>query len=187
MAICATSCAPDLPASYTGGCGIETRSGGIKRLWFVKCDAPDWDYAEQNDWTTEQGNGNVVGSGLLMAQKSKGSFTKKRIASCFPEGVVGAEKQITFMDYNTDTVSTTAPYCLAYTFWNTILSQSSNYKFMYETCDGHIYGPIENFILEVDEVIEDNNTGSTYFDGTITWNDIDMACPVYIAGGVNPV
>lgn len=188
MAICSSTCAPDLPVSYTGGCGIQTRPGGIKRLWFVKCD-PNvvWDLTEQGDWATEQTNGNVVGSGLLMGQKPKGSFTKKRIASCMPEGIVGAEKQITFQDYNTDTVTSPGPGCLAYTFWNLILNRASDYRLIYETCDGYLYGPISDFIIEIDEVIEDNNTGSTYFDGTITWNDVDMACPAYLAGGVNPV
>ena len=186
MAICAASCAPNLPTSYTGGCGIQTRPGGIKRLWFVKCDYEFTNIESDTEWTTAQGAGDVVGSGLIMGQKAKGSFTKKRIASCFPEGIVGAEKQITFMDYNTDTVTSPGPGCLAYTFWNTILNQSSNYQLVYETCDGYIYGPIENFILEIDEVIEDNNTGSTYFDGTITWNDVDMACAKYIDGGITP-
>ena len=120
MAICSSSCAPTLPVSYTGGCGIVSRPGGIKRLWFVKCDAADWDYSDDTEWNTAQTTLEVVGSGLLMGQKAKGSFTKKRIASCMPEGIVGAEKQITFQDYNTDTVTPSGQKCKAYEFWNTI-------------------------------------------------------------------
>jgi len=186
MAICSSSCNAPLPDSYTGGCGIQSRPGGIKRIWFVKCDYTFTDIGSDAEWTAAQDAGDVVGSGLLMGQKAKGSFTKKRIASCFPEGIVGAEKSITFMDYNTDTVTATPGGCLAYEFWNTILSKSSDYRMAYETCDGYVYGVIDNFILEVDEVIEDNNTGSTYFDGTLLWNDIEMACPTYIAGGITP-
>ena len=78
MAICNTTCAPDLPSSYSGGCGIQTRPGGIKRLWFVKCDYDFTNIALDSEWTTAQGAGDVVGSGLLMGQKAKGSFTKKR-------------------------------------------------------------------------------------------------------------
>lgn len=184
MAICASSCAPSLPASYSGGCGIQTRPGGIKRIWFVKCDYTFTNIGSDAEWTTAQGSGDAVGSGLLMGQKGKGSFTKKRIASCFPEGIVGSEKSITFQDYNTDLGSGCATS--AYNFWNTILLESSNYKVVYETCDGYVYGEINDFILEVDEVIEDNNTGSTYFDGTISWNNIEMLCPVHIAGGITP-
>tara|TARA_R110000868_G_scaffold132409_2_gene343450 strand:+ start:3251 stop:3805 length:555 start_codon:yes stop_codon:yes gene_type:complete len=183
MAICASSCAQGLPDSYTGGCGIISRPGGIKRLWFIKCDFTG-PLATDANWTTAQTAGDVVGSGLVMGQKAKGSFTKKRIASCMPEGITGAEKQVTFQDYNTDTV--TPGGNLAYEFWNTILNESTNFRFAYETCDGHVYGPIDSFVLEIDEVIEDNNTGSTYFDGTVLWNDILMSEPTYIAGGITP-
>lgn len=188
MAICGSTCGGTVtvPESYTGGCGIQTRPGGIKRLWFAKCNANPWDYSLDADWTDAQQNGQVVGTGLLMGQKAKGSFTKKRIASCTPEGIVGAEKSITFQDYNSDTVSTTPPFCKAYEFYNTLLNNAGNYLFFYETCDGHVYGPITDFVIEVDEVIEDNNTGSTYFDGTVMWNDIDMACPVIVSGGITP-
>lgn len=185
MAICSSTCAPSLPASYSGGCGINGRPGGIKRIWFVRCDYTFNDITDDAEWTTAQTPDpvtniiNAVGSGLLMGQKGKGSFTKKRIASCFPEGIVGSEKSITFQDYNTDASSG----CIAHTFWNTILDQSDNYKCVYETCDGYVYGPINDFILEIDEVIEDNNTGSTYFDGTISWNSISMLCPAQVNGG----
>ena len=190
MAICGPTCAGTnpLPASYTGGCGITTRPGGIKRIWFATCDQlVEWDLGSQSAWNDAQQAGNVVGSGLLMGQKGKGSFTKKRISSCSPEGIIGGEKSITFMDYNTDTVTSPGPGCLAYDFWNQILTHSGDYRLIYETCDGYIYGYIDNFTIEIDEVIEDNNTGSTYFDGTISWNDIEMVCPKHIAGGVTPI
>lgn len=184
MAICASTCAPELPVSYTGGCGINTRNGGIKRLWFVKCDYEFTDIASDSEWTSAQTHTptpNAVGSGLIMGQKGKGSFTKKRIASCMPESVVGSEKSITFQDYTTDPGGdcTTSSYA----FWNQILTDSANYKMCYETCDGYVYGPINDFTIEIDEVIEDNNTGSTYLDGTVMWNNIDMLCPKLVSGG----
>lgn len=178
MAICNSTCAPAVPQSYTGGCGIISRPGGIKRIWIIKCDYFFTDLSDSSEWFSAVQAGNVVGSGLILGQKSKGTFTKKRIASCQPEGVVGAEKQITFQDYNTDTVNTGG--CLAYDFWNTVLTAPSNYKLAYETCDGHVYGVINDFQVEIDEVIEDNNTGSIYFDGTILWNDVEMLCPVSV-------
>ena len=183
MAICGATCSAPLPSSYSGGCGITTRPGGIKRLWFMLCSSTGWTYTEPTAWETAQTDGDVIDTGLIMGQKAKGSFTKKRISSCSPEGIVGAEKQITFMDYNTDTVTGTPGGCLAYEFWNTILTSASNYRMFYETCDGYVYGPINDFIIEIDEVIEDNNTGSTYFDGTVLWNDVEMACATYVTGG----
>lgn len=179
MAICGSTCAAlsPLPTSYSGGCGIESRPGGIKRLWFVKCDYVFADITSDAEWTTAQNNGDAVGSGLIMGQKPKGSFTKKRIASCFPEGIIGGEKTLTFQDYNSDINAG----CGAHDFWNTILTGSSNFKVAYETCDGHVYGLINDFILEIDEVIEDNSTGSSYFDGTVMWNDLEMLCPQLVA------
>lgn len=190
MAICGSTCATlsPLPDSYSGGCGVTTRPGGIKRIWFVKCNYTFTDIASDAEWTTAQTNGDAVGSGLLMGQKPKGSFTKKRIASCFPEGIVGSEKTLTFQDYNADPNGG----CAVHDFWNTILLNSGNYKVVYETCDGHVYGAINDFILEIDEVIEDNSTGSTYLDGTISWNNLEMLCPQLVAStgggtGVTPI
>lgn len=178
MAICNSTCAPAVPVSYTGGCGIQSRPGGIKRVWVIKCDYEFADIGDAAEWAAAVAAGDAVGSGLILGQKAKGSFTKKRIASCQPEGVVGAEKQITFQDYNhADTI---AGNCKVYDFWNTLLTTPSNYKLAYETCDGYVYGVINDFQLEIDEVIEDNNTGSTYFDGTILWNDVEMICPVAV-------
>lgn len=185
MAICNSTCAPDLPVNYTAGCGIKSRPGGIKRFWFFKCDFDFTVPTDRDEWEAGVLAGNIVSSGLILGQKAKGSFTKKRIASCQPEGVVGAEKQITFQDYNTDTVTTPAPGCLLYDFWNLILTKPSDYKFGYETCDGLFYGMVTDFQVEIDEVIEDNNTGSIYLDGTILWNDIEMICPIQVVGGLD--
>lgn len=179
MAICPTACAPTLPSSYSGGCGIISRPGGIRKFAFIKCDYTFTDISDPAEWTTAIANGDVIGSGLVLAQKPKGSFTKKRIASCEPEAVVGAEKSITFQDYNTDTV--TGPGgVLHYDFWNTILQQPQNFLFAYYTCDQYLTGPVTDFQLEIDEVIEDNDTGNTYFDGTITWNDVLMNVPTQV-------
>jgi len=178
MAICNSTCAPDLPELYTGGCGIISRPGGIKKIVFIKCDAV-WDFTQRAAWEAAVTAGDAVFSGLILGQKPKGSFTKKRVASCQPEGVVGGEKTLTFQDYNTDT-ATPGGGCLAYDFWNTIQTASSNYKMGYYSCDGYFYGPINDFTIEIDEVIEDNNTGSTYFDGTLAWNSITMICPVAV-------
>ena len=176
MAICNSTCAPDLPVAYAGGCGIVTRPGGIQKLAFVKCDYTFTDITSRAEWQAAITAGDVVLSGLILGQKPKGSFTKKRIASCQPEGVVGAEKTLTFQDYNTDTI-TPGGGCKAYEFWNTILAEPSSYQFAYWTCDGYLYGLISDFQIEIDEVIEDNSTGSIYFDGTISWNSVQMLCP----------
>ena len=180
FAICPTTCAPDLPATYSGGCGVVSRPGGIRKFAFIRCDYTFTDITDPLEWEAAISEGDVIGSGLVLAQKPKGSFTKKRIASCEPEAVVGAEKSITFQDYNTDTITAGGAGVLHYDFWNTILQQPGNYLFAYYTCDQFLTGPVTDFQIEIDEVIEDNDTGNTYFDGTITWNDVLMNVPTKV-------
>jgi hypothetical protein len=180
MAICPSACAPSLPTNYSGGCGIVTRPGGIKKFVMIKCDYEFTDITDLEEWAAAVTSGDVVASGLVLAQKPKGSFTKKRITSCEPEAVVGGEKTITFQDYNTDTVTEGGAGILHYDFWNTIISQTQNYRFGFITCDGYFYGPIDNLQIEIDEVIEDNDNGNTFFDGTISWNSVVMNAPVKV-------
>jgi len=89
--------------------------------------------------------------------------------------LVGKENQVTFQDYNSDPES-----CLDITFWNTIVNASSSYQFGYYTCDGYFYGLVTEFSIEVDQVIEDNSTGNIFFDGTISWLDLNMLCGVAV-------
>ena len=175
MALCPAACAPALPLSVSQGCGITTRSGGISKLAFVKCDYTFDDISDRTEWEAAIASNDVVLTGLLLAQKPKGSFTKKRISSCAPEQLVGKENQITFQDYNSDPTD-----CLDITFWNTIVNASSSYQVGYYTCDGYFYGLVSEFSIEVDQVIEDNSTGNIFFDGTISWLDLNMLCGVQV-------
>lgn len=175
MALCTSACAPALPVSYSQGCGVTTRNGGISKLAFIKCDYTFIDIESREEWIAAIASEDVVLTGLILGQKPKGSFTKKRFSSCGPEGVIGGEKSITFQDYNSDPDT-----CADVTFWNTIQAGATNYQFGYYTCDGYFYGPIASFQIEIDQVIEDNNTGSIFFDGTITWNSVTMPCGVAV-------
>ena len=180
MAICPDACTIDLPDVYADGCGVVTRNGGISRIVFVKCNYTFVDVTDTAEWSTAIGTGDIVVSGYLLGQKPKGSFTKKRVVSCDPEAVVGAEHTITFQDYNTDTITVGGHGVLQYTFWNTILSDTTKYKLMFITCEDYVYGSIASFQLEIDEVIEDSSTGSSYFDGTLSWNETLMEVPTYV-------
>ena len=171
MALCPSSCAPSLPTSYSGGCGVVTRNGGISKIAFIKCDYTFTDIGDRAEWIAAIASGDVVLTGLLLGQKPKGSFTKKRISSCGPEAVVGGEKTVTFQDYNSDALA-----CVDVEFWNTIQANATNYQMAYYTSDGYVYGPIPSFQIEVDQVVEDNSTGSIYFDGTLSWTSTLMEC-----------
>lgn len=176
MPICDSGCANALPYAYSNGCGVVTKPGGINRIAFLQCDFEFTDITDQAEWDAAIAAGDAVVSGILLGSKPKGSFTKKRVNSCSPERVVGGEKTVTFQDYNDGTVHD-ADDCAEYEFWNTILLNPATYRAILFTCDGYAYGPIDDFVLEVDEVIDETDTGNRYFDGSIMWNQIDMICP----------
>jgi hypothetical protein len=175
MALCTSACAPALPPAPSLGCGVATRNGGLSKLAFIKCDYTFDDVGDRDEWIAAIASGDVVLTGLILGQKAKGTFTKKRVSSCSPESIVGGEKSVTFQDYNGDPDD-----CTDITFYNQIQLNAPLYQFGYYTCDGYFYGPITSFTMEVDQVIEDNNTGSIYFDGTVSWNAVTMPCGVAV-------
>ena len=175
MPICDSSCNVPLPLPYSNACGVVTKPGGINRIAFLQCDV-EFDITSQSAWDTAIAAGEAVVSGLLLGSKPKGTFTKKRVNSCSPERVIGGEKTVVFQDYNEDTVHD-ADDCGEYEFWNTIQRNPAAYRVILITCDNYMYGPIDDFTIEVDEIIDETDTGNRYFDGTIMWNQIDMYCP----------
>ncbi len=177
MAICDSGCTVALPLPYSNACGVVTKPGGINRIAFLQCDFEFTDITDQAEWDAAIAAGDAVVSGLLLGSKPKGTFTKKRVNSCSPERVIGGEKTVVFMDYNDGTVHD-ADDCAEYKFWNTILDNPAAYRALLFTCDGYLYGPIDDFTLEVDEIIDETNTGNRFFDGSILWNQLDMICPV---------
>jgi hypothetical protein len=174
MAICDSGCTEALPFPYSNACGVVTRPGGINRIAFLQCDFEFTDITDQAEWDAAIAAGEAVVSGLLLGAKPKGSFTKKRVNSCSPERVTGGEKTVTFQDFNTSMVHGD---CSIYDFYNTFLENPAAYRLVYFTCDGYAYGPIDDFTLEVDDPIDDTNTGNAYFDGSLLWNSLLMDCP----------
>jgi len=174
MAICDSGCTVALPFPYSNACGVDPLPGGINRIAFLQCDFEFTDITEQSEWDAAIAAGDVVVSGELIGSKPKGTFTKKRVSSCSPERVTGGEKTVVFQDYNRSGVHGD---CSKFTFWNTILGNPKAFRAVLFTCDGYAYGPIDDFTLEADEVIEETNTGNRYVDGSIMWNQLDMICP----------
>ena len=174
--LCDSACNVALPYPYSNACGVVTKPGGINRIVFMQCDFDFTDITSDGEWNAAIAAGEVVASGMLLGSKPKGTFTKKRVNSCSPERVIGGEKTVVFMDYNDGTVHD-ADDCAEYEFWNAILANPASFRALLITCDGYIYGPIDNFVLEVDEIIDETNTGNRFFDGSIGWNQIDMICP----------
>lgn len=163
-----------MPAPYSNACKVDPKGGGISRIFFVKCTYEFTDITDQTEWDNALDSGDVVMTGLLKAGKAKGTASKKKVDSCSPERVVSWERCIQFQDYNSDDL--TGDY-QEYEFWNTIQDTPEAYQFGWITCDNRLYGPIDRFTIEVDEVIEDEDKGNTFFDGSICWDTMDMPVP----------
>ena len=176
MPLCDSSCGIPLPPPYGNACTVDPKPGGINRIGFIVCDYEFVDITDQDEWNAAIAAGDAIWSGELMGSKPKGSFTKKKVNSCSPEQMTGAEKTIVFMDYNSDEAGGTAEYV----FWNTILANPRAFRLVFITCDGWLYGPIDDFTIEVDEVIDEDKKGSRFMDGSISWDNIEIDAPIEV-------
>ena len=165
MALCDSGCSISVPCAYGNACGVQPKEGGIVFIGFVACDFEFTDVTDCCEWIAGVENGDIVWSGLLTASKEKGTFEKKMVDSCANLAVMGGTKVINFIDYNDSVVSGAV-----HEFWNTILLDPASYRLVFLTCDGWLYGPIDDFTLECDEVIDDTIKGTRHIEGTITWN-----------------
>lgn len=176
MSICSVNCSILPPRPIKEGCGLTVRSGGISRLVFASCNIQFIDVTDLSEWCTLVNEGKIIVTSPIIGQKPKGSSTKKRLSSCQSESVIGFERTITFQDYNSDNLYAD------FDFYNDILENSALYKFGWITCDGLFFGLIDEFTIEVDQIIEDTNLGSTYWDGIISWTGFNMSSPIKLNG-----
>lgn len=172
MSLCSTNCAitPPVPVQP---CFVDTRPGGVSRLFFAACDVMINDLTSQNDWCAYINAGKIVMSPKILGEKPKGSATKKRIDSCAPERTTGFQRQINFQDHNADDVNFSD-----FDFWNEIQLNSEKYQVGFQTCDGLFFGFIADFTIEVDPVIPNNKNEIAFWDGSIMWDGIAMPKPV---------
>lgn len=174
---CPSGCSSSIPAVAQSGCNIVTRPGGVGRLIFMKCDVSFTDITDLTEWQTKMTAGDVHASPEIKGSKPKGTFTKKKVASCRPEKVVSGSKSIQFTDSNADNTNFTD-----YAFWNHIMANQETLQFAYMTCDDLLYPFVGDFSLEMDDVRPDTNQEEAVFDGTITWDELAMGVPQQIAG-----
>lgn|GEM_PF-6457748 len=165
----------------SAACGIVTRPAGISRIIFKDCAAIFTDLSDLTEWQTFITAEQIRATGYVKGSKAKGSFTKKKLASCQPEQVTGKTSVINFVDANSDPVAGSARDYLA---WNQIQAYYNRYDVGYLTCDGLFYGwiPAGTWSLEVDDVRADNNDEEANFDGSISYTGIEMVIPELITG-----
>jgi hypothetical protein len=180
---CNPSCVTDLPdMSWVNACNISTRTGGIPRLTFLKCNDnfvlpyPDG-WANTNNVLWAINNGQLYVTGDVLGQKPKGSFTKRRLSSCAPETTISGAKTITFQDFNADTTT-----LLDFDFWSAVVENKAFLKFGWITCDERWYQYNGEWDIEIDETIEDTKDGKSLWDGVITMATKDIVVPILAPG-----
>lgn len=176
MALCSSVCAGTIPAANIDPCGVATRKGGINRLVFATCDVSFTDITDPVEWQAWADGCKVRTTGLLLGQKPRGSYEKRRMASCVPELVAGGEKIINFQDFNADNA-----LFADIPFWNQLMLHPTRYQVGWFTCEGLFYG-LYPFGIEVDEVIEDSSKGKSFKDGSITLDMIEIPEPKSLPG-----
>lgn len=143
----------------------------------MQCDEDFVDITDTGEWTTKITADEVHASGRLLGSKPRGSYERKKVASCIPEQVVGGTKQIDFQDYNADDAAFGE-----YTFWNSILTNQALFRMGFLTCAELFYGWVDDFTVEVDDEIEEDVKGNTFISGSIYYEQIAMVTPTKITG-----
>jgi hypothetical protein len=187
MALCNNDCVINLPVPLENGCRPEVRNGGISHVLFFHCALRFEDIYDLSEWCRYLEEGWLTLTKEVLGQKPKGSAVRKKQSSCRSEQVIGFDYSVTFQDYNADNVDFSD-----YDFWNTVLENQQLFQTAFITCDGHLYGfdPstgtfIDNFSIEISNVIEDDFNGSSYWDGSIEWKANKEFKPIYVPGLMN--
>lgn len=188
MTVCNPTCVTTIPRNdWANRCNISTRTGGIPYMTFLKCD-PNFDFPNPDEWVNLDNvlwaicNEFLFVTAKLLGQKPKGSFTKRRMTSCGPEETVSGEKTFTFQDYNADKDT-----LIDFDFWGSIVDNKKFMSFGYITCDERWYQTTAQWDIEVDEVIEDNNQGKSFYDGTIAVQQLKLLKPILVPGIINVI
>lgn len=177
MSFCIDECEEALPENLAVGCNTDKRRGGVRRLIFIKCNVTFADITDLAEWQTKIEAGDIVATGELMGQKPKGSFTKGKFASAIPEEVTGKTNTVQFKDYNADLSENKD-----LTFYSVIQDKYKKFGMGYADDHDNFYGFYNQWSPEIDEVKEEDVNGSSYIDGTVTWNSPRIEVPAVVAG-----
>ena len=166
MPICLPNCT--IFAPRRDNCKTYIRPGGVNRLIFIACsvklehmDDPE-ELKKELCFYAKQGLLTI--SSPIFGSKPKANFIKRQIDSCMPEEVTGVQRQIDFQDYLADSENFSD-----YTYWEQISENYRLFQMGFVTCEGLLYGFLDRWTIEVDQVIEQNQAEGSYWDGTISW------------------
>lgn len=175
--LCSSNCAANPVGLGGSGCDITTRTAGIDRLVWARCDIEFTLITDLSEWETKMGDGEIVFSGPVLGQKTKGTFTKKKLASCYPERVTGVTRNIAWKDANADNTDFTD-----YDFYNDKQANQGKLVFGYLTCEELFYGFFSRWSIEVDDVRVENSDEEFNWDGVVQYLDLTAKKPVSLTG-----
>jgi hypothetical protein len=179
MSLCNSECVSTIPCLAGAGCQIVTRPAGIKRVIFYQCDLEFEDITDLEEWAGYIAEGRIGFSGEILGQKPKGTFTTKKLASCLPEQITGAEYQISWIDANSDNDDFSD-----YDFYKYLQANANNLIAAYLTCDDLLYSGLTNLSLEIDDVRVESSDEEMNFDVVLRYKTPDntMVKPIKLPG-----
>ncbi|MGL5131052.1 MAG: hypothetical protein ACRC78_00920, partial [Planktothrix sp.] len=167
-------CGGSLPKPIVGRCDTKRRTGGISRLVFAPCWLNFKNINDPAEWCDFVSRGIIVASGELVGSKPKSSPVKKKISACRSETTIGEDFTLNFTDHTADNIDFSD-----FDFWNTIKQQTESLIFGFVTCEGLFYG-FTKFGIEVDQVIEDSNNGTSFWEGIMAWQGNQTIEPITV-------
>lgn len=179
MSLCNSECVSPIPCLAGAGCQIITRPAGIKRVIFAQCDLAFSDITDLEEWATHIAAQRIGFSGEILGQKPKGTFTTKKLASCLPEQITGAEYQISWVDANSDNEEFSD-----YDFYKYLQLNANNLVAGYLTCDDLLYWGLTNLSLEIDDVRVESSDEEMNFDVVLRYKTSNntMVKPIHLPG-----
>jgi len=131
--ICSALCAPDLPDGFSS-CLKKTRRAGIKAIGAMKCDT-SIDLTDVADVAAAVTAGTIVMLPVGIGSKPLPSSDKKMMESCLPEMPIAARTHT--LNFKSFYVDNTA--LADFAFYNTIITNSTQYRYFWVDCNGLIY------------------------------------------------
>ena len=187
LVLCAADCVV-APPQFAADCEITTRASGIKHLVFFSC---DWSFdatvtgvgavgaiTDYTQWELGITNNKIGLSPEGFGSKPLSTFATERVSACLPEAIVGETHTLNFTSKAVDADNLTD--C---TYWNSVRTNYSRYRFGYIGCDDLFYGysstePGFRFVpTALGLVKEDNSDTVDRYEANLSWKYSGIVCP----------
>jgi hypothetical protein len=182
---CLDECAPDLVQSSLEDCQFNTLKGGFRAFAFMKCNATFDDISggitAVSAWEALVASDDIAFTPEIVGSLAAPTVTSLRVASCKPEKAVGANRSISFQDFNADITTGNFSHIA---FWENKRANADKLILFAITCEGYVYR-WENgtwVFASIGEVRPDNSEEPTRIEGSITISGLGLTTPVEVPG-----